>query len=176
MEVYLKPLTKKDAEPLYVFELENRDFFERMVPGRGDEYYVSDIFHEKYNDLLDEQSRREGFFYLIKDEQGSIMGRMNVSLDPSTGVGEIGYRVGCDFTGQGVACRALALLLERMESEKISQLEAKTTSAHIASIKVLKKNGFTYIGTSDDTFTMHGQEQRFVHYRWSSQTLNEGHI
>lgn len=176
MEVFLKPLTKKDAEALYVFELENREFFEQMVPSRGDEYYETDLFNKKYENLLEEQCRREGFFYLIKDKQGSIMGRMNVTLDQSKGGGEVGYRVGRDFTGKGVACRALTLLLERMEAGNITRLEAKTTSNHIASIKILEKNGFTYMGTSDNTFNMFGQDQRFVYYCWSSQTLKEGGI
>lgn len=33
-------------------------------------------------------------------------------------------------------------------------------------VKVLEKNGFTYVETSDEEFEMNGQKFRFIYYTW----------
>jgi [ribosomal protein S5]-alanine N-acetyltransferase len=54
MEIYLDILSAEDAESLFRFETENRTFFERMVPSRGDAYYQYDHFLAILEDLLKE--------------------------------------------------------------------------------------------------------------------------
>ncbi|HSJ39142.1 MAG TPA: hypothetical protein VK945_13120 [Planococcus sp. (in: firmicutes)] len=58
MEISLELLQEKDAQDLFDFEMKNREFFEKMVPGRGDSNYTWETFMERHRDLLAEQGNR----------------------------------------------------------------------------------------------------------------------
>ena len=167
MNIIIDKLQVEDLEKLFDFELENRDYFEEMVAGRGDDYYNFEVFRRRNKALLDEQSRGLSYFYLIKNKEGFILGRINlVDIEKSQGLGKIGYRVGKAYIGKGIANRALNLLLERTTKLGIRQISAKTTTNNIASQKVLEKNGFKYIATADEKFKMKGNNFSFVYYFW----------
>ncbi|RWZ58586.1 N-acetyltransferase [Halobacillus fulvus] len=165
MSIQLEKLQLADLHPLYEFERENRHFFEKMVPSRGDDYYRLDTFEKNHKALLDEQTRGEAFYSLIKDEHGHILGRMNLTdIDLTERSGSIGYRIGEEHTGKGIAYQALELFLEDLSHNGIRRVFAKTTTNHIASQKVLEKNGFEYRWTDDEVFEMNGQLLKFVYY------------
>ncbi len=167
MDITLEVLRKIDAKMLYEFELENRDYFEKMVPSRGNDYYNWEFFNTRHDALLEEQVKGLSYFYLIKNENGVIVGRMNVvDIDKSRNLGYLGYRVGEAHTGKGIANKALKLLLSIMKEGGIKHILAKTTTNNIASQKILEKNGFKHISTSDEEFKMHGQSLKFVNYQW----------
>lgn len=44
MNIVIEKLKVTDIESLYEFEIENRIFFEEMVPSRGDDYYIPEVF------------------------------------------------------------------------------------------------------------------------------------
>ncbi|MGN7399972.1 GNAT family N-acetyltransferase [Cytobacillus praedii] len=167
MTVILKRLSIADAEDLYQFESENRAFFEKSVPSRGDDYYDYSKFIIILDSLLEEQDNGVCNFYLIKNEQGTILGRMNiVDIDLSNGHGYLGYRVGYSYTGKGVASQALRLLKEMIIQENsIKLLSAKTTVDNIGSQKVLEKNGFKvdnqYKGLNEK---INDQYHEFIYY------------
>ncbi|MGN8646762.1 GNAT family N-acetyltransferase [Gracilibacillus sp. HCP3S3_G5_1] len=168
MKIILEQLQKVDAKKLYEFELENRDYFEKMVPSRVEEYYNLETFKIRHGALLDEQTKGRSYFYLIKNENGSILGRMNlVDIDTSLRLGYIGYRVGEAHTGKGVANKALKLLIGMVSKQGVKQILAKTTTNNIASQKILEKNGFKYLSTSDEEFIMNGNSLKFVYYKWA---------
>jgi [ribosomal protein S5]-alanine N-acetyltransferase len=164
MELYLKQLTQEDAEALYAFECNNRTFFEKMVPDRGHDYYIFDTFLTRHKALLDEQHQESSFFFLIKDKSGRILGRLNLfDIDKSTGTGQIGYRVGEAFTGQGIADRSVNLLLRDIGIYQVKEIQAKTTINNIPSQKVLLRNGFLLVKTEEEP----GSGETFLHYLWS---------
>lgn len=168
MDIFIEKLDGTDAEDLYKFELENRSFFEKMVPSRGDDYYQPDIFKIRHESLLEEQANGRSYFYLIKDEHGSILGRINlVDIDESHEVGHLGYRVGELHTGKGIAKEALKLFLKL--EQNVKQVKAKTTTNNIASQKVLEKNGFERTETDDEEFKMNGQKLKFIYYIWTNK-------
>ena len=170
MDIAIKKLQEEDLEKLYEFELENRAYFEEMVPSRGDDYYNFETFKQRNKALMDEQDQGLSYFYLIKNKEGLILGRMNlVDIEKLKGVGHIGYRVGKAYTGKGFANRALNLLLETTTELGIRQISAKTTTNNIASQRILEKNGFQYIATADEEFKMNGQFLSFVYYVWEKQ-------
>jgi len=78
MDITLEKLHSTDAEKLFAFELNNRTFFEEMVPTRGDKYYNFEFFQSSFESLLDEQTQGSSYFYLIKDRNASIIGRVNL--------------------------------------------------------------------------------------------------
>lgn len=167
MNITLEKLEYVDIENLYEFELKNRTYFEKMVPSRGNDYYHFKNFKMINEMLLEEQAQKLSYFYLIKNENGQIVGRINlVDIDKNQQLGHIGYRVGEEHIGKGIANKALKLLLTMVSNQEIKQIAAKTTTNNIASQKVLEKNGFKYISTSDEEFEMNGQNLKFVYYSW----------
>ncbi|MBU9722839.1 MULTISPECIES: GNAT family N-acetyltransferase [Bacillaceae] len=171
MNIKIEQLQALDAVDLFQFELENREFFEKMVPGRGDDYYNFEIFQTRHQALLDEQAQGISYFYLIKELEGAILGRMNlVDIDESQQqkLGHLGYRVGKSHTGKGVANKGLKLFLETMRQQGVGQILAKTTSDNIASQKVLTKNDFKHVETSAEEFEMNGRKLKFYYYQWSN--------
>ncbi|PIJ99297.1 GNAT family N-acetyltransferase [Lysinibacillus sphaericus] len=165
MDLYIERLQVADAESLYKFELENRKFFEEMVPTRGEEYYNPEIFKKRHEALLEEQAQGGSYFYLIKNEDSSILGRINlVDIDRFHKIGHLGYRVGQEHTGKGIANQALQKLIETIADEDIKQIKAETTTNNIASQRVLEKNGFEKITTSSESFEMNGQKLNFIYY------------
>src|SRR5690625_4683206 len=168
MDITIVKLHDKDLDQLFEFELENRNYFEEMVWSRGDDYYHFETFITKNQALLDEQSQGLSHFYLIKNKNGLIVGRINlVDIDKTLGSGHIGYRVGKAYAGRGVAKKALQLLLKTMNKQEIKQIEGKTSTNNIASQKILEHNGFKHVSTSDEEFEMHGQRLKFVYYKWT---------
>ncbi|TCP17320.1 ribosomal-protein-alanine N-acetyltransferase [Scopulibacillus darangshiensis] len=172
MGVLIEKLHARDAESLYKFELENRSFFEKMVPTRGSEYYEFEIFKERHETLLNEQADGISYFYLIKAKSGSILGRINlVDIDRPQKIAYLGYRVGQMHTGKGVAKKALKLLLETLTDLNIKLVKAKTTTDNVASQKVLENNGFEQTESNGEEFEMNGQRLKFVNYIFTNSSL-----
>lgn len=168
VEIVLKKLRMEDAESLFSFELNNKDYFEKMVPTRGSDYYNFDIFLNRLKSLLEEQEKGISYFYLIKDKNDSIIGRVNlIDIDKSNAIGHLGYRVAEIHTGKGVARKALKLLLEIITEERIvNEILAKTTANNMGSQRVLVKNGFEPLSIVEDTIEMNNEKLKFVYFRW----------
>ena len=149
------------------FELKNRNFFEDMVPSRGNEYYNPDVFNKNLTALLDEQFQGLSQFYLIKDNK-QILGRINlVDFDEYRKGCHLGYRIGQEHTKKGIASKALAILLESLTDTNIEVIKAKTTTNNIASQKVLKKSGFEkMVDTADEQFEINDRKVNFIFYKW----------
>lgn len=165
MEYYIKLLKEEDAPALFQFEYNNRTFFEKMIPSRGEDYY--NHFSERHSQLLKEQSEGISYFYLIRNSLGEIAGRMNlVDINWENHSGSLGYRVGEAFTGKGVATLAFKLLLKETEKFNIRSIHAQTTTHNIASQRVLEKNNFKRISLSPYEIEFNGGKVKFVHYIW----------
>jgi ribosomal-protein-alanine N-acetyltransferase len=167
MDITIEKLHETDAERLFEFELENRAFFEEMVPSRGDEYYKFENFKKRHESLLDEQTEELSCFFLIKDKNGSILGRINIiDIDKSQKLGHVGYRVGKAYTRKGIASKALKLLMETMSTQDVKKFLAKTTINNIASQKVLEKIGFKEIEIVDEELKKENS-LKFIYYTCS---------
>lgn len=165
--IMLVKLQEKHFEKLFKFELENKGYFEEMVPSRGDDYYNLETFIQRNKALIDEQDQGLSYFYLIMNQEGVVLGRMNlVDIEQPKRRGHVGYRVGKAYTGKGIANKALRILLDTTNQLGIRQISAKTTTINIASRKILEKNEFQYIETAKDEFKMNGHLSSFIYYRW----------
>jgi RimJ/RimL family protein N-acetyltransferase len=76
---------------------------------------------------------------------GDVAG--NVCLFGFEGRREVGYWIGREFWGRGVATRALSAFLHEVEERPIY---AGVTETNVASIRVLDKCGFTAVETDDE--------------------------
>ncbi|NGZ75204.1 GNAT family N-acetyltransferase [Saccharibacillus alkalitolerans] len=164
-DIRLVPLAADDADALLAFERANRGYFERSVPGRGDAYYERDGFAARHAALLNEQAEGGSRFYLVKDGEGTIMGRANLNdVDPAACCAEAGYRIGERFSGRGLAKRALTLLIAEASAAGLERLTAKTTLSNPASRRVLESCGFEQTSVEETPYELNGQPVVFAHY------------
>ena len=149
MEIIVKLLEESDLNDLLDFEIENKAFFEETLPPRGDEYYKLENFKEIIKELVEEQKNDIVYMYLIKDLKGKVIGRINITSIQrgSFNKAELGYRIGKDYQGKGVATNAAKIVLEKaLKEHKLHRIEAGTSSDNIGSQIVLIKNGFQFVG------------------------------
>ncbi|MFD1019635.1 GNAT family N-acetyltransferase [Thalassobacillus hwangdonensis] len=161
MDIRLEALNETHESELLKFERENRDYFETMVPGRGEDYYLPHVFKERHMALLEEQQKGIGYYYLIKT--ASIIGRINLIVDGT--IADLGYRLGEQYTGKGLATTALKQLMNELPP-MLNEVHAKTTSTNIGSQKVLERNGFERVAEDEEAFWMNGEQVHFVYYVW----------
>ncbi|MET7699615.1 GNAT family N-acetyltransferase [Streptomyces sp. NPDC005485] len=139
----LERLRTDHAPALLAFERENRDYFARSVSDRGDAYFAE--FPARHRALLAEQDAGVCHFHVAVDEQGNLVGRVNL-VDVADGAAELGYRIAERAAGRGTATAAVAEVCRLAASAyRLSSLIAVTTLDNAASRTVLERNGFTAV-------------------------------
>lgn len=163
----LVPLQIGDAEALSAFELASRDWFEREVPPRPAGYFEPGTLRVILRELLEGPEAGRDRFYLVRDAEGTIMGRVNLTgiCDmPSGRSAEIGYRIGPEHAGRGLARAALGAAIDVARSLGLDRLEARVAARNLASIRVLEHNGFAPTGERLPQAELHGVALPLLHY------------
>ncbi|MGX1131198.1 ribosomal-protein-alanine N-acetyltransferase [Streptomyces glaucescens] len=147
--VTLERLRADHADALLAFERENRQYFARTIPDRGDAYFAE--FPDRHRALLAEQAAGVCHFHVVLDEDGHLVGRVNL-VDVEDGSAELGYRVGERAAGRGVATAAVRLVCRTAATTYgLRALTAVTTLDNAASRAVLERNGFAVVGNTSVT-------------------------
>jgi [ribosomal protein S5]-alanine N-acetyltransferase len=143
----LKRLRADDAPAVLAFELANRAYFAATISDRGDEFF--DQFADRHSAALAEQDAGRCAFYVLVDEDGSVLGRFNL-YDLEDGTARVGYRVAQAAAGRGVATAAVRELCRLAEARHgLRTLRAATSRENVASQRVLAKAGFVPVGPAD---------------------------
>jgi [ribosomal protein S5]-alanine N-acetyltransferase len=143
----LQLLRADHAAAILTFESANRAYFAASISDRGDEYFQQ--FAERHHALLAEQEAGIGAYYVLVDEDGSVLGRFNLVV-VGDGVAELGYRVAQHVTGRGVATATVRDLCSLAASRHgVRTLRAATSHGNVASQRVLLNAGFTEVGPAD---------------------------
>ena len=96
--------------------------------------------------LLAEQEAGTSAFYVLVDDDGSVLGRFNL-FDIEDGTAHLGYRVAQHVAGHGVATATVRDLCRSATAEYgLRTLQAAVSRENIASQKVLVKAGFHPVG------------------------------
>ncbi|GGR43122.1 GNAT family N-acetyltransferase [Streptomyces aurantiogriseus] len=141
----LERLGAEHAEALLAFERENRAYFARSIPDRGDTYFTE--FAARHEALLAEQEAGLCHFHVVMDQDGRLIGRVNL-VDVEDGSAELGYRIGERAAGRGVATAVVGDMRRLAAAEYgLSALTAITTLDNPASRTVLAHNGFETVGS-----------------------------
>ncbi|MFI5676897.1 GNAT family N-acetyltransferase [Streptomyces cellulosae] len=141
----LERLRADHADALLAFEQANRAWFARSVPDRGDAYFTE--FAARHQALLAEQDTGVCHFHVLLDEEGELIGRINL-VDVAQGAAELGYRIGESAAGRGLATAAVRQMCRLAGTTYgLVALTARTTLDNRASRTVLERNGFTATGT-----------------------------
>ena len=144
--ISLELLSEENNIDVYAFEKENREYFERNLPPRPANYFDSEGFKEITRELLTEQENHDVYMHLIRDSQGMMVGRINLSvLESDRKTAELGYRIGEKYTNLGYASEAVKLVLDKaFNTYGLNKIISGTATDNLASKEVLLKNGFTF--------------------------------
>ncbi|GLH96621.1 GNAT family N-acetyltransferase [Phytohabitans aurantiacus] len=147
----LQQLTAEHRDAILAFETLNRDYFAASVPDRGDDFFAD--YPARHAALLAMQAAGTDHFHVLVTEDGTIAGRVNL-VCVEGGEAELGYRIGRDFAGRGLATDAVRQVCELAFAEYgLKRLRAATTVDNHGSRAVLLRNGFTVVGET----TLDGQ-------------------
>ncbi|SDT22675.1 ribosomal-protein-alanine N-acetyltransferase [Pseudomonas asplenii] len=140
----IRKLEETDTQALLAFEVRNREWFESRIDARDPAFYSLQGVTGHIRDYLCGFADGIWHPFVIEDEAGNIVGRANLKdIDSSTGTAEVGYRVGQDVGGQGLATLALRHLIEQAQQHwKLTQLVAYVYRDNVGSRKVLDRCGF----------------------------------
>lgn len=126
--ISLELMSEENSIDIYSFEKENREYFERSLPPRPAHYFDSESFKEITRELLREQENHDVYMHLIRDAQGVMVGRINLSVLEKA------------FTTYG-----------------LHKIIAGTATDNLASQRVLLKNGFTFSKIIENDFQMNNE-------------------
>jgi ribosomal-protein-alanine N-acetyltransferase len=140
----IRTLRPDDAAPLLAFEQANRAWFERHIDRRPDDFYSIDGVHAHVAQFLDQHAQGRLHPCVIVDEHGQLIGRANLKdIDGQTQMAEVGYRIGEQHAGRGLATAALRHLIYLAQGEwRLASLCAYAIDGNAASIRVLERCGF----------------------------------
>ena len=157
--ISLELLSEDNSIDIYSFEKENREYFERNLPPRPATYFDSEGFKEITRELLREQENHDVYMHLIRDAQGVMVGRINLSvLGKDRKTAELGYRIGENVTNLGYASEAVKLVLEKaFTTYGFNRIIAGTATGNLASQRVLLKNGFTFSRVIENDLQIHNE-------------------
>lgn len=161
-------MKSSDFNQLFDFETKNKAFFEKYVPSRGEDYFNYETFVERNNLLLESQKQGKDYFFVIRNEENRIIGRVNlmdIDYDYKKKTAYIGYRVDEQYTGKGVATKGVERLVEFAIDLGITQLFAQTTDRNLGAQEVMTKTGFVAVDAVPETVTLKGEELRFLTFR-----------
>jgi len=140
----MQQLTAQHLDAVLEFETVNRDYFAASIPDRGDDFFTD--YPARHAALLAMQAAGTDSFHVLLTDDGTVTGRVNL-IDISDSEAELGYRIGRDFAGHGLATKAVrhACHLARTVYG-LERLRAATTVDNHGSRTVLLRNGFTIVG------------------------------
>lgn len=143
----LQRLRPDHEAAVLAFERANRAYFAESISDRGDEFFAD--FGAQYRAVLAEQEAGTGYFHVLFDKHGAVMGRFNLySVVDATA--EVGYRVAQRASGRGVATTGLREMCRIAQDEYgLRTLWATASNENVASQRVLAKVGFIAIGSTD---------------------------
>ena len=157
--ISLELLSEENSLDVYSFEKENREYFERNLPPRPANYFNLEGFKEIMKELLAEQTNRDVYMHLIRDSQGVMVGRINLSvLENNRKTAELGYRIGENVSNLGYASEAVKLVLDKtFNTYALNKIIAGTATGNLASQRVLLKNGFTFSRVIENDLQIHNE-------------------
>jgi len=166
-QTILRILTVNDAAQIAQAYQRNQAHLLQWEPERDREFYTEAWQAENISQTLAVHHKGLAFPYgLFRSE--ILIGRFNISsvVRGAFQSASLGYWVDHQYTGQGLATRAVAeLRKEATGALKLHRIEASTLLHNQASARVLLNNGFTHIGMAPNYLKING--------RWQDHNLHQ---
>jgi ribosomal-protein-alanine N-acetyltransferase len=160
-------VTRADAEDLLRFEVQNRAYFESQINARNPDYYSLQGVSEAIETAIDNAFDDKGYQYLLRSPSGHLVGRVNLRAVQRAHYHSavLGYRIAKQETGKGYATRAVRLAVDlAFHRLGLKRIEADARSDNVASLAVLRRNGFIQYGHSRKSFELHGEWFDRLHF------------
>ena len=148
MNVSLRDVQESDLATFYAQQLDPEATRMAAFPSRD-----WDAFSAHWAKIL--TSKTGTIQTIIFD--GSVAG--NIGCWEDSGEKLVGYWIGREYWGKGIATAALSEFLKRVPDQP---LVARVAKHNVASIRVLEKCGFTIVGEDQFTMTDGTQEVEYV--------------
>lgn len=127
------------------------------------------IDKETFDDYVQRnESEANEFFLICRNEDSAIVGAINLSqiFRRAFQNAYLGYYIAGKFAGNGYMSEAIALILRyAFKDLKLHRIEANIQPHNLASIAVVRKNGFTKEGFSPKYLKIGGRWRD--HERWA---------
>lgn len=138
----IKPIAIEHLDELLAFEVRNRAWFELHISPRQSGFYTRASVATHIEQLLCDFHGAKAYPGVI-EEQGIIVGRVNLRRDADTQTLRLGYRIDHNHTARGLASAAVAQVCGIVpELFDCSLITAFVSVENLASQRVLVKNGF----------------------------------
>lgn len=160
----LRTILASDVHELLAFECENSAWFEQHIGPRPNEFYSLAGVSDHVAHLLDALSAGKAYPGVIED-QGKIVGRVNLTKVEGTRTARLGYRVGLENVGKGIASFGVTRILERVNVlEELESVTAFVSTVNASSHRVLEKHGFIPIGLHHEHAAVGGRVLDCIEY------------
>ena len=119
-----------------------------------------DNFKTIVKGVIEEQGKGLLYMYLIIDNCGKIIGRVNLLaiIRGTLNKAELGYRMGEKNQGKGHGTNAVRLVLDQaVKNHKLHRIEAGTSPNNRGSQVVLINNGFQFAGRYNEYIYQNGK-------------------
>lgn len=156
----LELLALDHARAVERFERANRAFFAERVGDRGDDYFEQ--FDDQIAARAHENQEGVSLFFVILDEEGEVLGRVNISDIDRPESTELGFRIAEDAQGRGIASQGVITALEIAASIGVKTVKARVSTENLASHRVLQHCGFSQTGQAE---APNGSLKTFIGYR-----------
>lgn len=163
----LHPPSLEDHDELSDFEQLNRAYFERHINARPPSYYEPGGVRAAIEAARQDAAQDKAYQFLVRNAQGTLVARVNLHQVRRTHFhsAELGYRVAEAHGGHGHAREAVRLvLLQAFGPLGLLRVEANCRPDNLASLAVLRRNGFTQYGQSSRSFQLAGRWHDLCHF------------
>jgi RimJ/RimL family protein N-acetyltransferase len=109
--------------------------------------------------------RGENVVFAITEQNGALVGAMNLRLEPNHQRGELGYWIGVPYWGRGYATEALTAVLDYgFTAFGLNRLDARHLSRNPASGRVMQKAGMQHEGHQRQHVRKNGRFEDLEYY------------
>jgi ribosomal-protein-alanine N-acetyltransferase len=156
----LELLTSDHARPVERFERANRAFFAARVGDRGDAFF--EHFDDRLAARVRENQEGTSLFFVVVDEDGEVLARVNISDIDQPELTELGFRVAESAQDRGIATQGVIAALDIAATRGVITVKARVATANLASRRVLEHCGFSQTGQAE---APSGSVETFIGYR-----------
>jgi RimJ/RimL family protein N-acetyltransferase len=142
-DVLLRDVTEDDLPILFEHQIDPDATRMAAFPSRDREAFIA---HWK-KILGDETVVKKAILF-----EGQVAGQIGVF--ERSGEWEVGYWIGKEYWGKGIATKALSGILRQVE---VRPLYAHVAKHNLASVRVLEKCGFTHAGEDKEFSSLDGE-------------------
>jgi len=159
--IYIRFLEEGDAEAVLDLQLRNKEFFQKYVSTRSNEFYTLEVQKQLIKSNNEQSKRDEKYsFGIFEKDTDALIGNIaltEVFRGPLQSC-YIGYYLDLECNGNGYMTEAVSLAVKfGFEEIKLHRIEAGVMPHNLRSMRVLEKAGFVKEGIARKNVNINGK-------------------